>query len=401
MGKLRKRNGNYQVRVQVNGVQFAETVGSDRKKAQAVQKELESLAADARLSDVAFSKLKTLKDREKVITFQEAAAAFLEERKHLKHSSSLQWNSILTGHLIPEFGQMALREITPARLRQYQSKLATDVVRGGMTRSARRVNTILQPLRTIFATAVADGIIESDPCVRLKRLSEPPTDVDPLDEAELQLALAAVDEHYRPFFITAAFTGARPSELQAITWADIDWRKEVFQVNKARVRGVEGKPKTPAGNRTVPMSQPVIVALGELQGRKLRHPKYVFTTHKGEPITKHMDRVWARALRKAGIRHRASYQLRHTFASLSLLAGLPPGYIAKVMGHGKDLQTFFRHYARWVETETNAAEAKLKAAFSKTPQNLSAKSERLDKNWTNEGKGLSLVPESLTNIASS
>lgn len=53
---------------------------------------------------------------------------------------------------------------------------------------------------------------------------------------------------------------------------------------------------------------------------------YVFTTKSGQPIDKHLDHVWRTALRKAGLRHRPSYQLRHTFASLCLENGVTPGW---------------------------------------------------------------------------
>ena len=63
-----------------------------------------------------------------------------------------------------------------------------------------------------------------------------------------------------------------------------------------------------------------------------------------------MRRVWARALRKAGVRFRPMYQTRHTFASLMLAAGEPPGWIAAQLG--QSLETFFRRYARHIPNAT-------------------------------------------------
>ncbi|MBA3856208.1 MAG: hypothetical protein C0507_04795 [Cyanobacteria bacterium PR.3.49] len=85
---------------------------------------------------------------------------------------------------------------------------------------------------------------------------------------------------------------------------------------------------------------------------------YVFTTKNGQPIDKHLDHVWRSALRKAGLRHRPSYQLRHTFASLCLQNGVAPGWLAQVLGHST-LQTTFKHYARFIKDSSRENEHKL------------------------------------------
>ncbi|PZM77760.1 MAG: hypothetical protein DKT66_26130 [Candidatus Melainabacteria bacterium] len=81
-------------------------------------------------------------------------------------------------------------------------------------------------------------------------------------------------------------------------------------------------------------------------------------TKSGQPIDKHLDHVWRSALRKAGLRHRPSYQLRHTFASLCLENGVTPGWLANVLGHST-LQTTFKHYARFIKDTSRENEARL------------------------------------------
>ncbi|MFX7776418.1 tyrosine-type recombinase/integrase, partial [Acinetobacter baumannii] len=77
--------------------------------------------------------------------------------------------------------------------------------------------------------------------------------------------------------------------------------------------------------------------------------------------------MWARALKAAGIRHRPSYQLRHTFATQCIIKGLPLPYVAKVLGHST-IDTLIRHYAGWVDNVTKEHDEILKQAFaSKSP----------------------------------
>lgn len=93
---------------------------------------------------------------------------------------------------------------------------------------------------------------------------------------------------------------------------------------------------------------------------------YVFTTKWGQPIDKHLDHVWRTALKKAGLRHRPSYQLRHTFASLCLESGVTPGWLANVLGHSTS-QTTFKHYARYIKDSSKENETRLEQALLTPP----------------------------------
>jgi integrase len=67
-------------------------------------------------------------------------------------------------------------------------------------------------------------------------------------------------------------------------------------------------------------------------------------------------------LKKAGLKHRPSYQLRHSFASLCLERGVQPGWVSKVLGHGS-MQITFEHYARYIDNKTNDNERLMAAMF--------------------------------------
>lgn len=56
-------------------------------------------------------------------------------------------------------------------------------------------------------------------------------------------------------------------------------------------------------------------------------------------------------IEKAGLRHRPSYQLRHTFASLCLANGVTPGWLANVLGHStlQTLQTLRQVHKGYVQ----------------------------------------------------
>ncbi|EEC7638709.1 tyrosine-type recombinase/integrase, partial [Escherichia coli] len=63
--------------------------------------------------------------------------------------------------------------------------------------------------------------------------------------------------------------------------------------------------------------------------------------------------MWDAAVKRAGIRHRKSYQSRHTYACWSLTAGANPAFIANQMGHA-DAQMVFQVYGKWMSENNNA-----------------------------------------------
>lgn len=364
MGLLKIGN-NYHVKVYYEGKQIKRLVGPDKREAELVLQNLKLEIARAKATNQPWMGLAVVEKARKAKTFEQAAKDYLEERSNYKPSSLVSYSNILNCHLLPEFGKRTLRSITPSDLRKFQAKLS-------QTHKPSRVNTIMQLLTSITRQAYREDELDKDPGKGVRRMQEPKSDIDPLSEDELALALESVDQHFRPLFTVLAFTGARPNEMQALRWSDIDWIGKKISITKGRVRGHEGLPKTKSAHRLIPMLPQTEAALIELKERKTRAiTDYVFVNTKGQPINKHLDRIWAKALKNAKLRHRPSYQLRHTFVTQCIIKGLPLPYIAKVIGHST-IDTLIRHYAGWIDQATTDHDEKLKRAFSKNAPDLQA-----------------------------
>ena len=366
------RTGNWEIRIKHGGKDYEKVISPDKREAELKLSQVRNEIREAKLSGQGWTGFDKFKKAERLKTFGEAADDYLLERANYKHSSIVSYKSILNAYLMPTFKDIPLKGLDSPSLRKYQTRLSTLKTPQGKPLSPSRINTVMQLLRSILKQAVDDGVIERDPSKGVRRLQESKSKIDPLSEEELTLALSAVSKNFRPFFVVQAYTGARPNELQALRWSDIDWLNKRISITKGRVRGQEGLPKTASGDRIIPMLPQAESALRDLMAIKqasgvvkIDDSDHIFTTKAGNPIDKHLDRVWARALEKAGLRHRPSYQLRHTFVTHCIIHGRSLPYIAKVIGHS-GIDTLVRHYAGWIDAETNQEEQKLRDSFSQT-----------------------------------
>ncbi len=177
---------------------------------------------------------------------------------------------------------------------------------------------MLVVLKRILRTALRRRLIREDPTVAVRTLKEPRTEIDPLDPQEIEAFLVACPTWWRAYFALAFWTGARPSELAALKWGDVDWQSQRFRIRAGRYRGVEDTPKTASSVRDVDMLPPAIEAMRTQkaqqaatrlklgQGAPAVGVDYVFTGPEGGLLNTNFlrDKVWYPALTKAGLRRR-------------------------------------------------------------------------------------------------
>ncbi len=88
------------------------------------------------------------------------------------------------------------------------------------------------------------------------------------------------------------------------------------------------------------------------------------------PEAKRWIRLQARILDKAELHRRGPHQMRHTFASLLLQAGVPITYVSSQLGH-RDSAITLRVYAHWLP-EAGAEKGVDRLDDGATSRNLSA-----------------------------
>ena len=139
----------------------------------------------------------------------------------------------------------------------------------------------------------------------------------------------------------AAATGLRPAEWIALEKRDVDRKERIVLVRRSFTRGVLKIPKTEASMRAVPLQARALDALDRVSNGSL----LLFPGERGGYLDIHHFRPyqWRPAQKAAGLKPlRRVYDLRHTFATFALRAGLSTFDLSRYMG--ASLTMIDRHY---------------------------------------------------------
>ena len=143
--------------------------------------------------------------------------------------------------------------------------------------------------------------------------------------------------------IFAAATGMRPREWDALQWRDIDRAERVAYVRRSFSKGRIRCTKTEASVRAVPLQASALDALDQLPAGHAG--QLLFPAPHGGYLDLHnfRSRDWKPAQQAAGIEPlRRIYDLRHTFATFALRAGISTFELSRYMG--ASLTMIDRHY---------------------------------------------------------
>jgi len=239
----------------------------------------------------------------------------------------------------------------------------------------KTINEFLIILRAVFNTAERDGVLLRNPMTGIENYKVDHPVPQPFEKNELaKLFATAMDcEQGKNASDFNVHTGVRISELIAIGWDDVDFQKKELHIRYAKVLKQYKTPKTSGSDRIVELDDRAIEILYrqlELTGKKAARTisilkadnktkenqsiKFIFyNTKTNQPFQNAAEfnqDFFAPWLKKAGVKHRGVGQLRHTFASQSLTAGISKEWIARQMGHTTTAMIDL-HYGKWLKAD--------------------------------------------------
>jgi integrase len=234
----------------------------------------------------------------------------------------------------PKLGSYRVAELTADRLRKWRD----DYVKAGEAGRARRAtaNRVWTILRAGLNHAFREGKAASDTAWRVVKpfKSVDTARVRYLTIAEAKRLIEASGDDFRPMVRAALLTGCRYSELCRLTVRDLDASADTLSIARSK----SGKP------RHIHLNAEGAKFFAELAGD--RKPGELMIRHEGRiPWGKsHQARPMLEAVAKAQISPSISFHgLRHTYASLAIMSGMPLFVVAKNLGHA-DTRMVEKHY---------------------------------------------------------
>jgi integrase len=242
-----------------------------------------------------------------------------------------KYEEILRRAIVPPLGDVRVSKMTPLKVRRWYNGLDPET-------PTVRTHTYLL-LHAIFATAVSDDVISTNPC-RIKGAGTTKvvhrTTVATL--AELLVIVQAMPGRYKMMVDLAAWCGLRFGEITELRRKDVVSGRLHVERGVVRVAGefVVGGPKTPAGRRTIAVPPHLLGALSEhLEKYVTDNPEaLLFPAQNGghlAPST--FYRGYYRAREAAGRPDLRFHDLRHTGATMAAATGATLKELMIRMGH--------------------------------------------------------------------
>ena len=277
---------------------------------------------------------------------------------NLRVRTAAQYRSVLERHVFPGLGDLPLRDVTRARLREFLTGLV------GVTWGTKK--NVMVPLATMLSFAVDEDRLPANPAsglFRQRRRARTEAEArtsDALTADELRLALGAVEMHapdLADFITLLSWSGLRLAEACGLQWGDFDAKGGFLNVRRSATFHAErllvAAPKSGRTRRVdIPAElvrrlhrrQSLLEAEAAVAGRELGEWMFPALSDPSKPINGAVARkVWHRCLRRAGLRAVRLHDLRHTFASLLLASGAPVQYVSALLGHSSIAVTVDRY----------------------------------------------------------
>jgi len=218
-----------------------------------------------------------------------------------------------------------------------------------------------QALRQVLNRAVAWGLLDYNPAkLGVPNPARRAREKRPFETwQEVEAGAAHLGPVYGPMVIFAAATGLRPSELFGLDRRDVDRQLGVVYVRRAYANGRLKHTKTRLSTRAVPLQAKAVEALDQLPASD--NP-ILFSNMRGGRIDFRIfgRKHWRPAQHKAGIDPvRGLYDLRHTYATFALRAGVPVFAVSRFMG--TSIAMIDRHYGHLANDSRDHAVALMDA----------------------------------------
>lgn len=304
------------------------------------------------------------------VTFNQWLAEWLEVVKKPDVSARTYefYRSTISTYISKDLGRFALGKLTALDI--YAHRTAMNE-RGFAPKTVRHVQSIISDALKCAARLKKIAFNPAADVQRTRTSTKKKHPVRSFDPDQLTaFLLEAQQTAYAVLFELAVSSGMRPQEYLGLGWSCVDWARGGIRVERAAVfvpgqKPTLGPPKTASGFRTIPLPKSMMARLREHRQAQVEYRlsqggewsnehDLVFPSQSGGfmDLANLRKRVFKPILERANLWPTWSpsqegekrpgfrlYDLRHTCATLLLVAGENPKVVQERLGHSSITQT--------------------------------------------------------------
>lgn len=249
----------------------------------------------------------------------------------LRECTRMGYESAWRIHIQPKLGGCELGELDVMRIEEWLASIPT---RGGAVKA-------WGVLRAMLRKAVRWGLLDHDVTVMVKAPRKPDRQPDLLDMGQIRSLLQGFWGHdLEAWLICSVTLGLRPEEAHGLEWADINLVSGETRIHHC-VQWLAGRevvvdPKTNLSRRKLILPRFAVNRLRQLKGKG----RLVGELNPGQ-----VDRRYRAWCRRNDLPFVPRRNLRHSWATSALAAGVDVAVVSRALGHSS-IQTTARYYLR-------------------------------------------------------
>lgn len=278
------------------------------------------------------------------MTVSELVAEYIKRgASRWSENTTANYRQIARTIVDPSIGSKRIRNVSPRTIQNWVDDLSDHY-------SPARIEVIRAVVGGAFAEAERLDLVPRNPVrgIRGPKGTRSKKETWTQEEAGKVVAYVRDDPELYAFYRVALSTGMRPGEMRALRWQDVDTAGSTITVRHSVSRDAEFRPvigkTTKTGKvRAIAVPASTIDALQRWRSvyleRRLQAPFWrdldlVFPRPDGnvlpqQTIAKRHNRVCD----GAGVPRISPHGMRHTYATMSMAAGIPVKVVSEALGH--------------------------------------------------------------------
>lgn len=310
----------------------------------------------------------------RTLTVEKWAETWLDEYiKPYRKTATIDFHGgNLRLHILPELGKVKLENLTPMKITKFANTLPKKSNGRGGTLSPTTVGDIRRTLSAMLETAVQQGLMPNNPAKAAQWPSEertPGKAATPEEMGRFMTALEGERLVWKVLFVLLATTGMRRGEAIGLDWDAVDLDRGMISIRQSATTGSNGvelnTPKTKAGIRNVALVDSLRPMLKQLHVEQMKSRLYLgqnwtdsgaVFANPDTGIRLNPDSVSTRFRKicsRCGVNLHL-HELRHSYVTAALHAGVSLADIARQVGHASTEVTA-RVYAHAFGDEIDAS----------------------------------------------